>query len=303
MKRNLTLLAATFLLPAMLLGQSKDTSFITAYPQKIRLSGSIGTDYIQIKEPNNQSYTPNYPFILGAGLSIKNTLINFQVGYGLFSMESKEKNGKTRSIDLQLHKYWQDYMVDLSFQRYSGFYSEDSKGMITGIYPNMRVLRTGGEISYILNGSKYSAKAAFGHDEKQQKSAGSLLIGCKAYLYNVDMDKNLNSTEIDRARMLLLGAKVGYGYSWVLNERWLLAAVVSAGAAATENTKELSRWNIRFVPTSAGRFAATFQKKAWTAGLIVIVGDEQLYTQNNNRINLTSIAMQLSYCLYLDKLF
>jgi hypothetical protein len=262
--------------------------------------GFVGTDYLQIKK-GNTIYTPNYPFIGGVGIALKNTIIDVRLGHGLFPINSKEKYGKTKSLDFQLHNYWRNFIFDFSLQKYTGFYNEDNNGNVVDTFPEMSVFQVGGELTYIFNNSRFSAKAAFDQSEIQLKSAGSFLFGSEVYFYRVRMDKNNSNTlESDN---LQLGVKAGYGYSWVLDQHWLLSAVGTVGLNFGNDPEALKDWKIKCYPIASGRFGSSYRKGNWSIGVSVIINNKQIYQQDKNAIDISSLAMQLSYVLYVDKLF
>lgn len=282
--------------------QDIDSAYIESYSQKIRLMGFVGTDFIQIRD-NGTTYTPNIPLAPGLGVSIKNTVVNVRLGYGLFALNNKKKYGKTKSFDLQIHNYWKDFILDLSFQQYKGFYSRKEDRSVGGIYPNLSVLQAGGELAYVFSGNKFSSKTAFDLGEIQRKSAGSFLLSADAYFYCLEMDKNNSVMEKERSNNLQLGIKAGYGYSWVLDKYWLLSAMGMVGGSFGNDPEALKKGNIKVYPTASGRFGSSYHRDNWAAGLSVLVGNKQVYVPSGSRSSLTSVGMQLSYVLYIDRLF
>lgn len=298
----LNIIFASILFSAPVNGQVIDSTYIETYAQRIRLTGFVGTDFIQIHE-GKSTYTPNYPLTPGIGIAVKNTVINVRLGYGLLPLNSKDKHGETKSIDLQMHNYWRNFMFDLSLQRYQGFFDQDRRGNVRGVYPDMTVLQAGGELTYIFNGSKFSARAAFDQTEKQLKSAGSFLAGGEAFFYRVNMDKNTPAMDAERSDNLQVGIKAGYGHSWVLGEHWLLSVVGMAGMNFGNEPEALKNWKVKFYPTGTGRFGSSYHRDNWAVGMAVLIGNKQIYNPASSDFNLTSTSMQISYVLYVDKLF
>lgn len=301
MRIELSLTLLVFLLySSAIFGQQPDSIYIEPYQERIRVMGFVGTDYLQIKE-GNTTYTPNYPFIVGVGIAVKKTVVNVRLGYGLFPINSKEKYGKTKSLDLQLHNYWRNFIFDFSVQRYKGFYSEDRGRNVEEIFPDMTVLQAGGELTYVFNGSRFSTKAAFDQSEKQLQSAGSFLLGGETYFYRVRMDKN-NSLAVE-SENLQLGVKAGYGYSLVLDDHWLLSAMGTLGVNFGNDPERLQDWKVKCYPAGSGRFGSSYRKDNWAVGMSVIIGNKQIYQPNSNALSCSSLAIQLSYVVYVDKLF
>ena len=65
-----------FLFTNLVFGQSKaDTSYVAEYPQRIMLTGFLTQNSIQLST-DDKEYMPNNPLKVGAGIAIKNTVIN-----------------------------------------------------------------------------------------------------------------------------------------------------------------------------------------------------------------------------------
>lgn len=278
--------------------QKTDSLYIKNYPQKIKLMGYVATNSIEIDEENN-NYSPNYPLTTGIGFSIKNTIFAMQLGYSFIPLKNNDKYGKTKVVDFQVHNYGKRFLVDLFYQDYKGFYSQKENNDIIGIYPDMSVQQIGAEGTYIFNGSKFSAKAAFEQSEIQLQSAGSFLLGGGTYYYQLKGFDNNNQIE-----NFQLGINAGYAYSWVINKYWLLSGMAKVGANfGNEPELFFKKGKTEVYPTAFVRFSGSYHESDWALSMSVLLNTKSVYPLNRNEeLNLTTLGMQLSYVKHLDNI-
>lgn len=231
-----------------------DTAFVKPYSQKILLVGYVSTNSLEMITADKK-YMPNNPLNLGAGISVKNTVINMIFDYGLFPLKGKAY-GKTKLTDFQIHNYRKHLVLDLFIQRYKGFYDPLSvdRGIVS--YPDLSVSQIGGEGTYVFNGNKFSVRAAFEQSEKQLKSAGSFLLGGGVYFQKIGLDSMMLINGRSPINNFQTGLNLGYGYSWVINNRWQLSGIAKIGANL-EVPKALTRpfgaiWSIDLCKSEVG---------------------------------------------------
>lgn len=281
-----------------------DSTYIKTYTQKNMFVGFVGTNSIQIND-GNKDYIPNYPLIAGIGFSIKNTIFSGSLGYGFFPLKNEEEYGKTKSIDFRIHNYGKQFILDLFFINYKGFYSQDEeKEILTGVYPDMTIQQIGAEGTYVFNGKQFSSRAAFQQSEIQLKSAGSLLLGGGAYYYKVNGFQN-DFTENDiKKKNIQLGINTGYAYSWVINRYWLLSGMATVGANVGNEPEKLKDWKLEFYPAVFARFAGSYHKNDWGVVLSVLLNNKSIHLLNGKEeLNLTTLGLQLSFVKHLDNIF
>ncbi|ALM48156.1 hypothetical protein AMR72_04145 [Flavobacterium psychrophilum] len=287
-----TLLA--FVISFAFYGQTKiDTTFIGSYDQKMMVKAFLTRNSIEIGH-NNKDYSPNNPTRLGLGFSIKNTVVDFSYSFGL--LPAGKEYGKTKSFDFQIHNYGRKFLFDVFYQNYKGFYS-DNKVITT--YPETSVQLIGGEITYVFNNRQFSAKAAFDQTQKQLQSAGSWLIGGGAYYFKLGLQELTGDTSIDNFQ---LGVNGGYGYSWVINEHWLLSGMATVGVNAGNEWESFKYMKLKLYPTAFARGAAGYRKDDWGVGLSFIINNKQVYYMQDD-FSLASINMQITYVKHLDNIF
>lgn len=300
MKPGSHLLLLSFLIiSGNVFGQTTvDTTYIESYREKMSITGFVSTNSVEIKK-DHAYYKPNYPMNVGLDFAIKNTVIDLELAYGIAPLRKKEY-GKTQSFDFQVHHYGRYFVLDLFYQNYKGFYQENPE---IKLYPNMLVRQIGAEGTYIFNGDKFSAKAAFEQSEKQLKTASSFVLSGGIYFDKVAFDKDLPISDQDRIQSLLLGSSVGYAYSLPINERWLISGIATGGINAGNDTELLQKVKIRAYPTAFARGSAGYHKSDWAAAFSFLINSKSLSGLQGNTLNLTSINMQLSYVKHFNSFF
>ncbi|WP_315189341.1 DUF4421 family protein [Capnocytophaga sputigena] len=184
---NLRALLLIFLWGSCLLSyaQERDTTYIQPYSQEIWLRAYTPTKMLILTQ-GKKAYSPNYPFSLGVGIGLRKILgLNILYAQNLFRLKNKT-NLKTRSIDIQAHKYGKRILIDAYYQDYTGFYIDRGKGSYT-LFPTLSTQQIGVESTYVWRADKFSARAAFEQSECQVKSAGSLLFGSGFYWHRTFM--------------------------------------------------------------------------------------------------------------------
>ena len=166
--------------------QERDTTYIQPYPQEIWIRAYTPTKMLILTQ-GKEAYSPNYPFSLGVGIGLRKILgLNVLYAQNLFRLKN-ETNLKTRSIDIQTHKYGKRILIDAYYQDYTGFYIDKGKGDYT-LFPTLSTQQIGVESTYVWRANKFSARATFEQNERQVKSAGSLLFGSGFYWHHIEPD-------------------------------------------------------------------------------------------------------------------
>ena len=95
--------------------QERDTTYIQPYSQEIWLRAYTPTKMLILTQ-GKKAYSPNYPFSLGIGIGLRKILgLNILYAQNLFRLKNKT-NLKTRSIDIQAHKYGKRILIDAYYQ-------------------------------------------------------------------------------------------------------------------------------------------------------------------------------------------
>lgn len=273
------------------LAQTVDTTYVENYKEKITIIGFLSRNHISVAE----DIKPNSPINFGIGFAFKNTLFKFSYKFPVVKM-NEDKYGKTDITDIQIHNFGRHFLFDVFYQRYKGFYSENNE---TKILPNMSVQKIGFGGNYLFNGDKFSAKAAFTHDEKQLQSVGGYVLGGGVYYYKI----GLESPEQPSFNNLLLELNAGYSYSLVLNNNWLIAGIATAGITLGNETEKLKNGKLKIYPTIFARGAIGYHHSFWGIYFSFLLHNNSLQYSNNNKLNLTAIDMQISNVIRFNSFF
>jgi hypothetical protein len=279
-------------------GQKIDTAYVATYAQKMMVTAFLSNNTIELLE-NKKYYKPNNPLNVGVGFLLRNTALNVRFQYGLIPIRSKEF-GKTRSIDIQAHRYGRRFLLDLFFQKYKGFYEEKEA---IALHPDISVRQIGAEGTYLFNGKKFSAKAAFEQSEKQLRSVGSFLLGGGIYWYKIAQGKDLSASDNTPIHNLQLGMNAGYAYSWVINDRWLMSGMATGGINFGNNPDLLKEGKIEAYPTAFARGSASYHKSDWAASFLFLINNKSVRSSLGNPLHLTSVNMQVSYVKNFNSFF
>ncbi|WP_084163780.1 DUF4421 family protein [Olivibacter sitiensis] len=279
--------------------QQADSAYIGSYPQKLWMTGYASTNTLQL-ENNNTTFSPNYPINAGIGLGIRNTMVNFLLGHSIVPLKGN-KYGKTKAIDLQVHSYGRHYLIDLYYQKYRGFFHEDEN--VLRLYPGLSVRQVGAEGTYIFNGNKYSAKAAFEQSEKQNLSAGSFLLGGGAYWHRLVPDAEQELFHGEPFNNMQLGVNAGYAYSWVVDRQWLVTGMATTGANFGNETERLKKGRFKLYPTVMARASSVYHKDDWSVAFSMLINNKTTYAPTGDSFNLMALNMQLSYVRQLNHIF
>ncbi len=238
---------AIFLVSSFLHGQ--DSTNIIDYSDKflLRIYTNTKTNaaFIKNKENNTElKLLPNGSTSLGVGFNYNG--FGLSVAFSLpKSSGSKEKFGKTESLDFRGSLYGRKIGGDAFFQLYKGYYNSNPNDFINwtnNFFPqigDMQVLSVGVTGFYIFNSERYSYRAAFVRDEVQKNSAGSFLLGMFGYFDEAKTDNGFVPAEfpdefrevinIKEFKNLAIGISAGYAYNYIINDHWTIGATLLPG--------------------------------------------------------------------------
>lgn len=275
---------------------AQDSLYVMPYVQKMSASLFVANNALLLQQ-GSKEYSPNNPLTVGVGFAIKNTVVNTRLSYGVADLKGKEY-GRTRIFDFQLHNYGRKFILDLFIQNYKGFYTENR---IITTYPDISVQHIGAEASYLFNGNKFLAKAAFQQSEKQLQSAGSFVAGGGIYGYRLKLGSELsvpdNKNYLDN---LQFGVNGGYAYSYVLNPYWLLSGMATVGANVGNNPEAIKGGKLKMYPTAFARGAASYNKPNWAVAFAMLIHNKSVYAVQDTSFTITALSMQLTYVRRFD---
>ncbi len=201
--------------------------YIKRYPDHFSLwavikSRSLGFDARNIKTNDAIRYRPNSRTSLGVGLYLFEVLaeITFSVPE---EPSSVEKFGSTRVRDVQLNAIGKFWGADAYWQRYNGFYLDNSAAAVNGIFPqraDIKATNFGMSGFYVFNRQKFSLRSAYNFSEHQLKRGGSWMVIGTVNSFRISGDSSFfestdPSSELVSMRYTTLGLAPGYSYSYV----------------------------------------------------------------------------------------
>lgn len=282
-----------------------DSSFIEVFDQNLILKAFTYNNILNltISEPKpigEINYKSNNPINVGIGISHPKIPVDISIGYHIGS-RLDDQYLKTKSLDLQLHKYGRRYVTDIFIQHYQGFYIEDDKDIDNANRPDLSILELGISGQYIFNGQKFSYRAAFNQNEKQLKSSGSFLLGSGIYLFNIGLDSLTVYSNKKAIKSYQFGLNIGYSYNWVFNKHFLANGSLTFGAnIGNENMKAFFNDQLYVTPLSLVRLSFIYSKKNWFLGISGVVNTVTLVYTKDSEIDLDFGRLNITYTRKFD---
>ena len=197
------------------------------------------------------AYQPNENFNVGLGFVHK--WLGFDLAFNLpFINDDDEIYGNSKRLDLQVNAYLREFVIDVHYQRYNGYYAITPWLYDTNynldelrfpIRPDIKTFNTAVNLIKVFNSEKFSYKAAFIYNERQLKSAGSWLAGGYLSYFTMDADSTIvpesDIYEFDRtvdfrgAKYVNTGISGGYGHTFVIGKKFFLSVSLVVGLGPT----------------------------------------------------------------------
>lgn len=233
----------------------------------------------------------------GLGLSIDNP----------FYKTDRVAYGKTTTLDMRVNAFGRFLAAELFLQNYKGFYivSPERPDGTHYILPDMRTFSLGFSGYWIYNAQRFSIRAAFIQNERQKKSAGSLVVRPVFLYYLISSDHGIIPTEIvnafnipasnlvTRGEFYSLGLSPGYAYTLVFLKNFYVTAAVFPGVAAQFATFRNERneyYNFEFTFQLSSRVALGYNSDKWFLGASVQSGFNEIPDQLSNALSTYTVA-------------
>lgn len=218
-----------------------------------KISDVTFTDDVQDK---SVIYKPNEETKLGLGFNYK--WIGLNIAFMPIGKNDDDLYGKTKALDIQTDIFTRKFGGQFHLIRYRGLYWEDAENYIVDFKPSVEGYPTRPDIQttaygvnafYNFNHEKFSFRAAFIHNERQVKSAGSFLAGFYFNRLNIQslsdsaylvpsitvpiLDSELLVNSITTFN---LGSMGGYAHTFVFFDRFFVTGglIIGLGAERTE---------------------------------------------------------------------
>jgi len=276
------------------------TEYYKTYPDKLVLRTYMSRKYtglgLKIGD-ENYWYRPNSTLNMGVGATYDGLTLNLAYGFGFLNPD--RNRGESKYLDLQVHAYPKNWVIDFFGQFYNGYYLQ--RGSTSGstnesrMFPDMKLRILGASVQYLFNGDKFSYRAAFLQNEWQKKAAGSFMTGMEIYggqvrnaigiLHSQSVAKNF-----DQIKYFEVGPNFGYAYSWIIKKHFFftLSAASSLSLGRTylsfEDGTEKSNWSIR--PNYLIRGFTGYNSDRWSINVNYVYNQVNLTPVSGYKINL-----------------
>lgn len=292
--------------------ETTDSNYIKLYPDQFTVRMYLGEkvtafDLVDERTEHSLQYRPNNALGLGLGVTVRGVGLNFSTRLP-FHDAKDEKFGRTRKYDLQVHRYRGKLSIDGYAQRYKGFHLNSNEDVYaapsTTAYPyleNLTTLNIGATVLYLFNGNKFSLRGTVNQQDRQQRSAGSWMVGAtffSRYIFNNEslIPTNYKHPEVfegDSLRHignygLLIGG--GYGYNLVFGKHFFagISADVGAGPgySIVRNTADKERSKIGFTIASNLRAGLGYNTNKWFGGIYAVAhGERYALPYSQSKVN------------------
>ena len=227
----------------------------------------------------------------GLGLSIDNP----------FYKTNRDVYGKTTTLDLRVNAFGRAIAAELFLQRYRGFYisAPEQSNDNHYIVPDMRTFSLGIAGYWIYNAKRFSIRAAFIQNERQKKSAGSLVVRPAFLYYRISSDHGIipapiadeyhipATNQVNGGEFYSIGLSPGYIYTFVFLKNFYVTAAVFPGVAAqfTSFSNELDvYYDFGFSFQLSLRLALGYNSDKWFLGGSVQSGFNEVPDKLNNAL-------------------
>lgn len=287
-----------FLLVCAFCHAETDSTYIHRLGHRLALRPYISKTLLfmnqQLESGEEITFMANDPPKLGIGFSINNTIISLGYGYG-FNFLADKKYGKTSALDFQFHHYGRKIVYDLYFQRFKGFYDDDSDDNDVRVFPDMQIKQYGAYGHYVFNHKRYSYVAAFNKDERQLRSTGSFLLGGGIYNTRISSDSSFVYNGRNSFDNFQFGVSAGYAYTWVLGRYWDISASATTGINFGSDKLSTFGRKLRVYPTVFPRISAGYSRGDWSLNFSYVSNMVFPLMSDKENISVHSGAFQFSF--------
>lgn len=216
----------------------------------VKLFGVIKSNVLRhydLGTKTNIEYKPNENFNIGIGMGHKWLGFDLALNLGLIN-DDDAIFGETRRFDLQTSIYLKQFVFDLHYQRYKGYYASTPWRYLEGyevgdlnfpLRPDIKTFNTALNMLYVFKPERFSYKAAFIYNQRQTKSGGSWLLGGYFNLYNMNADSTIvpespvlafdRSVDFRDVDFLSFGIKGGYGHTFTIKSNFFFSLSIDLG--------------------------------------------------------------------------
>lgn len=280
-----------------------DSAYYKTYPTKLTARVYFSKKYTSlllegVDDTRALHFRPNTPVNIGVGATYRVLSLNLGVSLQWLNPNAAER-GKTKFLDLQSHIYAPKWVIDLYGQFYKGYYVAP-RGYASSvpdqyhIRPDLRINMVGVSAYRLLNGERFSYRAAFLQNEWQIKSAGSFLFGGEFYTGSINADSafvpkqleaDYSQRGIHRNNFTEFGPGIGYAYTAVIDKHFFITGSLTATADISfvkEFSANGSATRTSVSPNASLRGVLGYNSERWIATLSWVNANTNLRGKSSN---------------------
>lgn len=230
-----------------LLYRNHDTTYISNYGNEVavKLITVNKYNYFKAIDRNHHTslkYRPFRDLSVGAGVSYK--IFALDIAFSLKLREQSEIENP-KAFDFQGRLFSSKQYVSGTLQYYRGYGLSNVNGTNIDVAEtsknrgDIRVINFGLQYLYAFNYTKFSLKAPFVFNEKQLRSAGSIIAGAGFSIFIMDADSSIVPSDLEifftpnlylqDLNILSLSVNVGYMFTFVFKKNIFLTLSMIPG--------------------------------------------------------------------------
>lgn len=252
------------------LNRDQDTNYIKNMSDRwaVNILAINKFNYFRLKDHLNNSsvqYRPELGINLGLGVAYKWFAIS--ITFNAFTENKELIDGE--SFDFQAKVFSSKQLISFAIQNYYGYGINRYYGLSSELSDiekqraDVRTMNLSLHWSYAFNYEKYSMKAPFVYNERQEKSAGSIITGISFNYFvldgdsilipesvQADFDPEIYLTDLNIMNLIL---RLGYSYTFSIKKYFFVSLgvlpgmVINRGDYRTDYRKEMGTnisWSI-----------------------------------------------------------
>jgi hypothetical protein len=301
---------AVLFIPVLVFGNTDSTSFIK-HKSKMEFKPYFVVQKLSLKLEGNNSLASYEPGLTGSvGLSASYKFFGLSFGRSIFSEKMGDLQNESEYFDLRLNYSGRRAALDINFQWFIGFSLADfppnlPDSLKETIQPNLDLVNYGVNFYYALN-KKMSLQSIYKYNERQLKSAGSIIVGLRQNFIQLSYSSTIFPEELligngassgNEGEFLTIIPVIGYQYNFI-KEKIHFSPYASVGYGAQYQ---------RYFSESKGDFKGFRKATAISFNLPLGYNGDRIYYGAIGKYNQTVSDIQtrgsMNYSLFSLKFF
>ena len=230
---------------------------------------------------------------------------------------SAKDYGSTSYLDIQLHSFFSNYGIDFYYQRFKGYYQDETSSASNFFTQTPRVLRSdlttsfaGANFMYVLHPERLSFGAIVNNSAIQSESGGSALllaglsmqaVASAAVLAPEGSELSYGRLgNIKRGQFATLSVGGGYGYTWFFDTRWYLHGSIALSLGPQLQSYTTRDFGSFDTPTISGKILARlgfgYNGAQWFGGIAVLADSTTFQVEERSLyFNSTFVMVSAGY--------